>query len=217
MADKITKDEIVKAVLKTTFYKSTGATSLADIANELGIKKASLYNHFEGREDILNYTVESCASYIEEINFKPGDIDTITKKYAPEIVLKGMVNRFYKMHEKVPLFQIYTFIESMKYFNPRAAEIVKLEKQKLITQTEEVLNAMISVSKINITSMDVKSAATWFCSGIINFLNMYLLERKQIVINNPADGEGELFSLPSDEKSFSEVDYYIEQFVTSLK
>ena len=38
MSDKITKDEIINAVLKTTFYKSTGATSLSDIANELGIK-----------------------------------------------------------------------------------------------------------------------------------------------------------------------------------
>ena len=65
--------------------------------------------------------------------------------------------------------------------------------------------------------MDVRSAATWFCSGIINFLNMYLLERKQIVINNPADGEGELFSLPSDEKAFAVVDYYIEQFVNAIK
>lgn len=217
MSEKISKDEIVNAVLKTTFYKSAGATSLNDIASELGIKKASLYNHFASREEIFDYTSDACSEYMNEISFKPGDIEAVTNKYTPVIVLKGMVNRYFKMHEKAPLFQIYTFVESTKYFSSKSAEIVKAEKAKLISQTEEILTALVNAGKISITAMDVKSAATWFCSAIRDFLSQYLLERKQLVINNPADGEGELFSLPSDEKAFAVVDYYIEQFVNAIK
>ena len=135
MSEKLTKDTIIKAVLDTAFARSTGATSLADIANTLHIKKASLYNHFNNRQDLIEQTIASCREYVSEISFIPENIDAVAKKYTAEAVLKGLVDRYFKMHEKSPLFQIYTFIESEKYFTPEAADIVRMQKQSLVTQT----------------------------------------------------------------------------------
>lgn len=217
MTEHLTKDDIIKAVLDASFYKSTGATSLTDIANELHIKKASLYNHFNNREDLLAQTTASCGDYIRAITFTPPDVDAIAKKYSPETVLKGIVNRYFKMHEKSPLFQIYTFIESQKYFNADAAAIVKEEKDKIIKQTVQILLALAEQGKVILTKNSASYAATWFCSGVNDLLNLYLVERKQVIVKNPASGEGELFSIPVDEHAFDAIDMFVDQFVSLIK
>src|SRR5574344_1456175 len=217
MSEKLTKDKIIEAVLNSSFYRSTGATSLTDIANELHIKKASLYNHFNNRDDLLAQTTASCAEYIRAITFIPTDVDAIAKKYSPETVLKGIVNRYFKMHEKSPLFQIYTYVESQKYFNAYAAAIVTEEKEKIVHQTEKVLLALADEGKVILTKASAQFAAQWFCSGVNDMLNLYLVERKQVIVKNPASGEGELFTLPADENVFEKVDLFVDQFVTLIK
>lgn len=79
MSEKITKESIIKSLLDTAFYKSAGGTSLSDIAESLGIKKASLYNHFESRSDIIEQTTSSCAEYLKSISFIPAEIENVAK------------------------------------------------------------------------------------------------------------------------------------------
>lgn len=217
MGSKVSKDDIIRALLDTAFFRSTGATSLKDVAEKIGIKKASLYNHFESREDIIQQTMASCREYVEAITFTPKDIDTVTKKYPADIVFKGIVNRYFKMHEKAPLFQIYTFLESQKYFVKEATDIIKAENKKIILQTEQVLKALIQNRKITIEENRIHDLAVWFCSGMKELLNLYLLGKKIIVVNNPDSGEGQLFSLPADETALEKVDTYIDSFINVLK
>ena len=185
MSEKITKENVIKSLLDTAFYKSAGGTSLSDIAESLGIKKASLYNHFESRNDIIEQTTSSCDEYLKSISFIPAEIESVAKKYPVETVLKGIVSRYVKMHEKAPLFQIYTFVESQKYFDIKTAHIIKEQ---------------------------IPGISKWFCAGINDFLNRRLLERKQAVVQNPKSGEGELFTLQSDDKGIDEINRLVEQF-----
>lgn len=216
MSTHLSKDEIIRAVLDTTFYKSAGATSLADIASRLNVKKASLYNHFSSREELISETMISCEEYVKEISFIPNDVDSVAKKYSPEIVLKGIVNRYFKMHEKTPLFQIYTFLESQKHFSAKAAEITALQRKKLVSETIRVLQALCNENKLSIKPELINSAAIWFCAGVHDLLDTYLIERKKIVINNPESGEGELFTLTPDENAYNEIDLFIQKFVQLL-
>ena len=93
MAEHVNKDLIIKAFLDCVFYKSTGSTSLSNIADRLHVKKASLYNHFNGRDDIIFQTTQSCSDYIKEINFIPENYESVAEKYPfpgksfPPIVL----------------------------------------------------------------------------------------------------------------------------------
>lgn len=212
MSEKITKESIIKSLLDTAFYKSAGGTSLSDIAESLGIKKASLYNHFESRSDIIERATSSCAEYLKSISFIPAEIENVAKKYPVETVLKGIVSRYVKMHEKAPLFQIYTFVESQKYFDIKTAQIIKEENEKLESQTEIVLECLLNLEKIKITKEQIPEISKWFCAGINDFLNRRLLERKQVVVQNPKSGEGELFTLQSDDKGIDEINRLVEQF-----
>ncbi len=217
MGEKLSRDIIIKAVLDTAFARSTGATSLADIANTLHIKKASLYNHFNNRQDLIDQTILSCKEYISEISFIPDNIDAVAKKYTAEAVLKGLVDRYFKMHEKTPLFQIYTFLESEKYFSFEAANIVIEQKKRLVAQTEKVLTALADQVKVKLTHETIPSAAMWFCSGLNDLLNFYLLNRKQLVMENPQSGEGELFTLPQNDKLIEEINTFVDKFVVLIR
>lgn len=217
MSEKITRDSIIKSLLDTAFYKSAGGTSLSDIAGSLGIKKASLYNHFESRNDIIEQAASSCAEYLKNISFIPAEIESVAKKYPVETVLKGIVSRYIKMHEKTPLFQIYTFVESQKYFDISTAHIIKEENEKLESQTAIVLECLLQLGKIKISKEQIPGISKWFCAGINDFLNRRLLERKQVVMQNPKSGEGELFTLQSDDKGIDEINQLVEQFSRLLR
>ena len=47
------KEEIIIATLELAAEKGLGTVSMAQIADKIGIKKASLYNHFKSKEEII--------------------------------------------------------------------------------------------------------------------------------------------------------------------
>lgn len=217
--EKITQEKIIRAVLDTSFNKSVGATSLADIADNLGIKKASLYNHYSNREAILEDTTRWCGDYMRKTTFIPTDMDSTARKYPADTVLKGLVNRWLKMNEKEPLFQIYSFLESEKYFSSSTAKIVAEGRAKLIDQTTSALCSLVAAKKIKpLDAAAAHSAAVWFASSIHDLLDNYLVTRKSDIRSNPQTGEGALFSsLPSPAADFTEIDHLVEQFCILLK
>ena len=204
MSRHVSKESIILSLLNTAFYRSTGATSLSDIAEDIGIKKASLYNHFSSREDLIAKTTAFCATYIRTLTFTPQDIEAVAQRYPAETIFKGIVNRYLKMHEKTPLFQVYTFIESQKYFSQEAALIVQERTQKNIQQTVTALKSISSHQKLSLPRERFADVSQWFCSGVNDILSNYLLGRKQALIENPASGEGELFEAPQEDKIFLE-------------
>ncbi|OCL27288.1 hypothetical protein U472_07430 [Orenia metallireducens] len=53
MAQKNTKDLILDAALDLFSEKGFAATSIREIAEKVGIRKSSIYNHFKSKEDIF--------------------------------------------------------------------------------------------------------------------------------------------------------------------
>jgi len=216
MGKKISQEEIIMALVDISFFKSTGATSLSDIAERLGIKKASLYNHFDSRDTIIDGAFKFCAEYLGAINFLPNDLESVTKKYSAASVLRGIVNRYFKMHEKRPLFQIYTFVESQKYFSKAASEIVPTEEKRLVAQTKTLMESLMNNGKIFMPEAYKNSCVQWFVSGINALLSDQLMMKKRQVMENPASGEGELFSLPVDDSALEEIDRLIDDFTRRI-
>lgn len=53
-----TRDQILEAALELFSVKGYEATSISQIADAVGIRKASLYSHFAGKQDILDTLIE---------------------------------------------------------------------------------------------------------------------------------------------------------------
>lgn len=62
------KEEIRAAAAELFRKKGYGATSMRDIADSVGIKAASIYNHFKGKQELLqDLLMQPAALYTEEM------------------------------------------------------------------------------------------------------------------------------------------------------
>ncbi len=207
-AEKITKEKIINALLNCAFEKSTGATSLADISDKLGIKKASLYNHFENREDIIEGTIRYCADTLSKTSLIPPEMDSAAQKYSAETILKGIVNRWFKLNTKEPLFHIYTFLQGEKYFSSSASMAFINFRNRLTEQSCQALKALSKAQKIKpFTDEQLKSYSEIFVSLLNDILDTKLIVLKSELRFNPE----------YTEEDFSEIDQHIANFCELLK
>lgn len=201
---KISREKIIEALLSSAFDKSAEGTSLADIADVLGIKKASLYNHFENRDAIISAALAYSSQYLARVTFVPPDTDAVAAKYSPETIFKGIVNRYITMYEREPLFQIYIFLQSEKYFTYKAVEILNTQKETMISGTIKLLQSLAAAGKLQ-HRQSFGPAAVWFCNAVLQLLDSYLAERKETIRQNPESGAGSLFALPSDDSTLAAI------------
>lgn len=61
MKTQTRKEEIIKTAAKLFKEKGYSAVTMRDLASEMGIKAASLYNHINSKQDILNAVIISIA------------------------------------------------------------------------------------------------------------------------------------------------------------
>ena len=133
----ISQEKIIQAFLSSAFDKSAGATSLADIADSLEIKKASLYNHFESREAMYSACMDYCCQEIGNVEFiTEKHLESVnTGKITLQALFKKLVSRYFALFDSEPLFKMYVFVHSEQYFNANALKIVQNQIEKI---TEDI-------------------------------------------------------------------------------
>ncbi len=213
MCAGISKGRIVEAVLFTAFKNGTGAASIADIAKYLNIKKASLYNYFSGKEEIMAATYTYCSDFYARCNlFEQETFAKINSANTEELFLKS-VQTYIENHEAEPLFQIYSFVASGKYFNKESLDIFKNQREKIQGQTFlffKIAAAQATTGNKK-TDEDLQKISGIFTDGMLSRLDLYIAEKKETVRNNPECDAGSLFALPSDKKSISKItDFSLE-------
>lgn len=202
----ISQEKIIQSFLASAFEKSAGATSLADIADSLEIKKASLYNHFDGRDSIYEETLNLCRSEIGSISFLSDKVIESIKNNKTSILplFKRLITRFFNLYEGEPLFHMYVFVHSEQYFNLKALEIIRQENEKISDDIRKILQAFSDMEKITLKAdKEIREAAASICSIILQQRDFYIANRKEIVRQNPESGAGTLFALPTDDESLS--------------
>ena len=198
----ITQEKIIEAALFCAFDKGMGDTSLNDISNYLSIKKASLYNHFTSKEEMLKAINLYCSDFYLKVNFVSDD--ELSKAGASssqaEKVFKQCSVNYIKKHEVDPLFQIYTFVNSEKYFNEEVLDIYNNQ----IAKIENQIYLFYKLISSNSENAELRRESKLFCNVLMNVLDTYLASRKEIIRQNPESGVGALFALPSDDKFMQE-------------
>jgi len=218
MEKKLSRESIIMAMLNASFTYSAGAASLSDIASSLGVKKASLYNHFNGRDDIVAKTTAFCADYMRAVSFVPHNIREIVQKYPAATTFKGIARSFFKMHTQEPLFQIYTFVHSQKFFSAKSAAVARESSERLSSQVELILKQLLEAKKIRVMMPNtISDLGKQFSAGIQSLLCDYLVERKILVMQNPASGEGELFALPDNSSVLKDLDTLVTSFFAKIE
>ncbi|MBP5552042.1 MAG: TetR/AcrR family transcriptional regulator, partial [Spirochaetales bacterium] len=64
-----TREDIITAMLDLGEEQGLSNVSLSDIALEVGIRKASIYSHFESQQALLDATVLYCRDILKQKSF----------------------------------------------------------------------------------------------------------------------------------------------------
>ena len=144
---RIDRDKIIQAFLTCAFEKSAGAVSLADIASLLGVNKASLYNHFSSRDAIYEAAIDFCADYMSGVRFIPESADSLVSLPFSDALAK-IVKQYFRSYEIEPLFQMYAFIHSSKFFSSEAYRAAERETQKIADDTASLIARFAACGKL---------------------------------------------------------------------
>ena len=154
------KKEIIMAALELAANKGLGNVSMNMIADKVGIKKPSLYNHFASKEEL----VEVMYQFLREEAKKNANIGAIdytivfAGKSALEI-LKMMVGGYFNMNQQEHMMNFYKVIYSERSLNPMAAKIVAEETDKMIIATKQLFYAMEIHKLLHFTNPDMSAVS----------------------------------------------------------
>ena len=113
------KKEIIMATLELTANKGLGNVSMNMIADKVGIKKPSLYNHFASKEEL----VETMYQFLREEAKKNANVGAIdyTAIFAGKSalkILKMMVGGYFNMNQQEHMLNFYKVI----YYSEKKSE-----------------------------------------------------------------------------------------------
>lgn len=214
----VSAQSIVESALFSAFKNGMGETSLADIAQDLGIKKASLYNYYAGKEEILSALCSYCSDFYARVNLFEQEIFSKINSTNCEKLFKKAVDAYIKAHEAEPLFQIYTLMASEKYFDKNFLDIYEAQRQKIFDQSFlffKIASAQTRGSAQK-PDEDLRLFSNFFADGILARLDLYIAQKKETIRRNPECDAGSLFALPSDEKKIGGITAFAVEILRNV-
>lgn len=212
----ITRAKIIEAALFSAFKNGMGAVSLSDIAQSLQIKKASLYNYFSGKEELLCAVYEYADDFYSRVNFLDEEIFAKIDSASVQKKFKSITEEFVRAHEREPLLQICILVFSEKYFNKNCLEIFQKQKSKLQKQSLDFFKFASTILQKTIPTAELNSLAENFAEGFFARLDSYLAQKKELIRNNPECDAGSLFALPSDEDGIKKISSFAAEILRKI-
>ena len=161
------KEEIIYATLELAAEYGLKSLSMAQIAEKVGIKKPSLYNHFESKEILINEMYQLIREKSKE-DISLNNIDYIKNKSANEVI-KSAVYNYKKMVTDEKMIKFYKVIYSERTINSEATQIIIEETNKMIEVTKILFKVLQENRKICIDNIDI--AATSFAMTIHSLMD----------------------------------------------
>ena len=166
------KEEIIYATLELAAEYGLKSLSMSQIAEKVGIKKPSLYNHFESKEILIKEMYQFIREKSKEgIPLDNIDYSAYLEKYNAKEILNQSVLSYKKMVTDEKMYNFYKVIYSERTINSDAAEIL-VEETKKITATKNLFYVLQKNNKINIDNIDV--AAMSFAMTIHSLIDYEL-------------------------------------------
>lgn len=172
------KEEIIVSTLNLASIYGLKSLSMSQIAQSVGIKKPSLYNHFISKEELIKEMYEYIRNKSKQ-NISNIFMENIIKKSAYDILFES-VNNYKKMIMNEEMFKFYSVIYSERTTNNEASLIVIEETNKMINATKELFGFLKDNKKLFIDNIEIASIAF---SMTIHSLIDYEIDCKKSNIN----------------------------------
>ncbi|MBO4357644.1 MAG: TetR/AcrR family transcriptional regulator [Candidatus Methanomethylophilaceae archaeon] len=164
------RNEIVFATLELAAENGLGSVSMQQIANKIGITKASLYNHFSSRDEIVEAMYETIRQASKQKVVRTNiDYDALAKSGTFYEVIMKAVSSYRAIVQEPQMFLFYKLIMAERSINPAAAEIMVKETKTMIDATKALFRSLEANEKAEF--MDLDLAAFSFSMAIHSIID----------------------------------------------
>ncbi|MCR5687876.1 MAG: TetR/AcrR family transcriptional regulator [Lachnospiraceae bacterium] len=149
------KEEIIYATLELAAENGMKGVSMSQIADKVGIKAPSLYNHFRSKDEII----KEMYRFLRELALagsKGGEADySKLMDRSVEKILLGSVSAYMGIVSDKNMLQFFKVLYSERPTNPIAASIIAEETERMIQSSKNMFYALAVHGKINNKNIDV--------------------------------------------------------------
>ena len=150
------KEEIILAMLKLASQKGLGAVSMNMIAEEIGIKKPSLYNHFKSKNEIVKEMYLFLRDKAQKETKTQMDVSIFEKNSAYEI-LSCLVSNYIKLSCEENMYMFYKVIYAERTISSEAAKIITTESEKMINATKQVFLVLENKKLLQFENIEISA------------------------------------------------------------
>ena len=161
------KEEIIYATLELAAEYGLKSLSMSQIAEKVGIKKPSLYNHFESKEVLIKEMYQFIREKSKE-SLSFAGLEQLMNKNAKEVLTMSVLN-YKKMVSDEKMVMFYKVIYSERTVNTEAAQILIEENNKMIEATKMLFKFLQSQNKLKIDNIEI--AATSYAMTIHSIID----------------------------------------------
>ena len=149
------KEKILLSTLDLASKYGLKSLSMSQIADSVGIKKPSLYNHFSSKEELIKEMYEYIRNKSKQ-NISNITLDNINEKSSYDILYNSVMN-YKKMVLNEDMFKFYSVIYSERTTNNEASKIVIEETNKMINATKKLFEFLKEKNKLFIDDIEMAS------------------------------------------------------------
>ncbi|MCR4851858.1 MAG: TetR/AcrR family transcriptional regulator, partial [Lachnospiraceae bacterium] len=148
------KEEIIYATLELASEYGLKSVSLSQIADKVGIKKPSLYNHFKSKEEL----VTSMYTFLRE-KAKLGvsitsRVDVFPEEKSLALILSDSISSYFSFLSDENMMKFFKVLYSERSISPVAAQIMLDETDRMILLTKNLFYALVVHGKMKNENVD---------------------------------------------------------------
>ena len=149
------KEEIIYANLELAAENGMKGVSMSQIADKVGIKAPSLYNHFRSKDEMIKamYSFLRDQAQVGSSGGTP-DYSKLADKSTEEILL-GSVSEYMGIVTNKYMLQFFKVLYSERTTNPIAATIIIEETERMLQSTRNMFYALVVHGKIKNENVDI--------------------------------------------------------------
>ncbi len=150
------KEEIIYAMLELASVNGMKGVSMAQIADKVGIKAPSLYNHFGSKEELIREMYGFLREQAQKNNRSgPVDYSDLFEEKSLEEILLESVSSYIGMISNKKMQQFFKVLYSERSTDPTAAGIMVEETERMLAQSRDLFYALAVYGKINNQNADM--------------------------------------------------------------
>lgn len=146
------KKDIINAVTKL-FAQKGYMISMSEIANEVGIKVASIYTHFEGKDEIIYLSIEEeINKYYDYLDDLIISLESKSCKEVLEGLLKGILNN-YNSRDKIKYWNNIYLING-KNISDKTLDLIDKRTTLYIRSLRQIFENGVKNNEISAPGID---------------------------------------------------------------